>query len=174
LIDVRRNPMYSIMRRREHKHARAFSLIELVIVIVIIAVIAAIAIPRLSRGSSGATDAALTENLSALRQAIDRYTAEHGNSPPTLAGIAAQLTLYSDDTGQNTQAAPDSAHANGPYLRVIPALNVGLRIGQNGIAASDGASIGWIYDATSGEIHANIPAISLVQTDQTGKLYTDY
>jgi prepilin-type N-terminal cleavage/methylation domain-containing protein len=153
--------------------AGGFSLIELVIVIVIIAVIAGIAIPRLSRGSAGANEAALTENLAALRQAIDRYTAEHA-APPALANITGQLTMYTDDAGTSPQTSADSSHVYGPYIRASPALNIGPRPGQTGIAAADGATVGWIYDATSGEIHANVPLSATVQVDETGKLFVDY
>src|SRR5438876_5595620 len=146
----------------------AFSLIELVIVVVIIAVIAGIAIPRLSRGSAGAGEAALSENLASLRQAIDRYTVEHGASP-ALSGIIGQLTMYTDDAGAVPQASPDSAHPYGPYIRAVPALNVGPRTGQTGIAAADGPTIGWIFDATSAEIHANVPLSAPVQVDTGGK-----
>src|SRR5437867_563288 len=126
---------------RSKSIASGFSLIELVIVIVIIAVIAAIAIPRLSRGSAGAGEAALTENLAALRQAIDRYTTEHG-ATPTSANIVGQLTMYTDDSGAAPQLSPDSSHPYGPYLRAVPALSVGSRAGQTGIASADGPTVG--------------------------------
>src|SRR5439155_23160570 len=124
-----------------------FSLIELVIVVVIIAIIGAIAIPRLSRGAAGAADSALIGNLRVLRSAVDLYASEHGGTFPGAATIATQLTQYSDDQG-NTSASKTGVFIYGPYLRTIPALPVGAKKGQSGLAAATGATVGWIYDAT--------------------------
>ncbi len=152
---------------------RAFSLIELVIVIVIIGIIAAIAIPRMSRGSQGAADAALTSNLTVLRNAIDLFQTEHpaasNNGYPLVAKFNAQLTTFTDETG--TDSATKSATCIfGPYLRSIPVLPVGAKKGQSGVAAADGAGIGWIYTEASGTIHAN----TTTETDARGVLYSSY
>jgi len=144
------------MKLAGNMRARAFSLIELVIVVVIIAVISAIAIPRLSQGSAAASTAALNANWVSLQKAIDQYTIEHGVTP-TLSRITGQLTNYSSEDGQSGATTPDSAHPYGPYLRNVPAVNSGPRAGQNGIGASDGPTIGWIYVANSGQIRPNIP-----------------
>src|SRR5437016_12510540 len=96
------------MRRRYTSSRKGFSLIERVIVVVIIAVIAAVAVVRFSRGASAANDAALNQNWSELRKAIDRYAAEHGTNPER-ASIADQLTMYTDDSGA-PKAAPDDTH----------------------------------------------------------------
>jgi prepilin-type N-terminal cleavage/methylation domain-containing protein len=149
---------------------RGFSLLELVIVVMIIGIIAAIAIPRMSRGSAGAADSALSGNLSVLRSAIDLYSAEHAGKYPTAAAIADQLTKYTDDSGA-TADAKDATHIYGPYMRKVPALPVSCpRKGCTGIAAADAATIGWIYNDTTGVITANCTT----ETDATGKLYTAY
>ena len=152
---------------------RAFSLIELVIVVVIIAIIGAIAIPRLSRGAAGAADSALVSNLAAMRKAIDLYQAEHGGTFPVDTKIALQLTQYTDNTGAY-QATQDSTHVYGPYLRAIPALPVGAKKGNTGIATADAAGIGWIYDAATGNIRANTTDTSPVEADAKGTLYSSY
>ena len=145
-------------------------MIELVVVVVIIGIIAAIAIPRLSRGTAGAADAALSGNLAALRNAIDLYAAEHGGAFPTVAGIASQLTQYTDSSG-NVQATKDAAHIFGPYLRKIPPLPVGAKKGKTSISDVDGADIGWIYAVTSGTIKANTTDL---ETDEQGVAYNTY
>jgi general secretion pathway protein G len=150
-----------------------FSLIELVIVVVIIAIIGAIAIPRLSRGSAGAADSALIGNLRVLRSAIDLYASEHGGAFPDATNIVTQLTSYSDDQG-NTVATKDTTHIYGPYLRSIPPLPLGAKKGQTGVAASTGATIGWIYDASSGAIHANTTDSAPVEGDAKGTMYSSY
>jgi general secretion pathway protein G len=152
---------------------RGFSLIELVIVVVIIGIIAAIAIPRMSRGASGAADSALSGDLAVLRNAIDLFQTEHptaaNNGYPTVANILNQLTQFSDDAGA-AQAAKDTTHIFGPYLRAIPAVPVGPRKGQSGIAAADAAAVGWLYTEATGVITANVTT----ETDAKGKQYITY
>jgi prepilin-type N-terminal cleavage/methylation domain-containing protein len=149
---------------------RAFSLIELVIVVVIIGIIAAIAIPRMSRGSAGAADAALTGNLTVLRNAIDLFTTEHVGTFPTAADIVLQLTAYTNDAGA-TNATKTSTFIFGPYIRAIPTLPVGAKKSMSGIAAADGASIGWIYTESTGQIRANTTP---TEVDARGVLYSSY
>lgn len=149
---------------------RAFSLIEVVIVVVIIGIIAAIAIPRMSRGSAGASNSALSGNLAVLRSAIDLYQTEHNGTYPTVAAIATQLTQYTDITGA-TNATKTGAYIYGPYLRDVPVLPVGAKKGSSGIAAADGAGVGWIYDQTTGAISANTTSS---ETDDTGTKYSTY
>ena len=160
-------------RRERRKRAHGFSLIELVIVVVIIAIIGAIAIPRLSRGAAGAADSALIGNLRILRSAIDLYASEHAGSYPDATNIVTQLTQYSDEQG-NSVASKDTTHIYGPYLRAIPMLPVGAKKGQNGIAATSGATVGWIYDATSGSIHANTTDSAPIEADAKGTIYSSY
>src|SRR5437763_9606761 len=76
-----------------------FSLIELVIVVVIIAIIGAIAIPKMSRGAAGASDAALIQDLSVLRSALDLFQTENGGIYPTAGNVVTGLTGYSDGAG---------------------------------------------------------------------------
>lgn len=149
---------------------RAFSLVELVIVVVIIGIIAAIAVPRMSRGAAGAADSALQANLQVLRSALELFQTEHGGQWPGSGTIVAQLTQYTDDAGA-TSATKTTTHIYGPYLRSIPALPVGARKGSTGIAAADGAGIGWIYNATTGQITANCAA---GEVDARGVPYNTY
>ena len=149
--------------------SRGFSLLELIVVVVVIGIVAAIAIPRLSRGAAGATEAAVASDLTSLRKALDLFQAEHNGSFPDATNVAAQLTQYTDITGA-VSPTKDAAHLYGPYIRSIPPLPVGLRKGQNGIAAADGATIGWIYNAAAGMIQTN----TTTETDSSGNLYTSY
>jgi prepilin-type N-terminal cleavage/methylation domain-containing protein len=158
------------MTRQRRRQNGGFSLLELVIVVAIIAIIAAIGIPRMSRGTRGAGDSALSGNLSVLRNAIDLYAAEHSSTYPTAADIANQLTQYTNATGE-AQAAKDTTHFYGPYVRTIPPLPVGAKKGSTGIAAADANDVGWIYIASTGTIKANTTAS---EKDDTGKLYSDY
>ena len=157
------------MSSNRQRHTRGFSLLEVVIVVAIIAILAAIGIPRMSRGSKGANDAAVSGNLSVLRNAIDLFSAEHGGSFPTALAIENQLIQYSDVSGA-TNATKTATHIYGPYLRSVPPLTVGARKGSDGIAAADGNDVGWIYTEASGDIRAN----TTTETDDAGVLYSTY
>ena len=152
------------------KRRSGFSLLELVIVIVIMGIVAAVAIPRMSRGSAGAADAALSGNLSVLRNAIDLYAGEHSGTYPAVGTIVAQLTTYSNDAGA-TQATKDATHIYGPYLRKVPGLPVGAEKGSDSIAASAASGVGWVYTAASGDIASNTTAS---EKDSNDKKYSDY
>jgi len=158
------------MVKKRNRLNGAFSLIELVIVIAIIAIIAAIGIPRLSRGTRGAADSALYGDLAVLRNAIDLFKAEHGDTDPNTTTIANQLTQYSDYSGE-AQTTKDTTHFYGPYIRKIPPLPVGARKDSTGIAAIDGAGVGWIYTESTGSIKANTTADEI---DDAGKKYNEY
>lgn len=145
----------------------AFSLIELVIVVVIIGIIGAIAIPRLSRGAEGAADAALVADLAVLRNAINLYAAEHGGTPPGDSTIAAQLTGNTDVFGATT----GSNLIYGPYIAEIPTLKVGSKKGVNGISATTGSTIAWLYDAAGLTVTADLPD---TEVDASGTPYNEY
>jgi type II secretory pathway pseudopilin PulG len=138
-------------------------------VVAIIAILAAIGIPRMSRGSKGANDSALSGDLAVLRNAIDLYAAEHGGTTPGAATIADQLTLYTDASGA-TSATKTGAYIYGPYVRKIPPVPVGPKKGSSGIAALDGAGVGWLYDSSTGKIAGNTGT----DTDDAGTLYSAY
>ena len=157
------------MSRANNKRL-GFSLLEMMLVVVIIGLVAAIAIPRLSRGAAGATDAALSGNLAVLRDAIDRYSTEHGGAFPTVANVTNQLTQYSSAGGVTSATKTDGNYSYGPYVRKVPPLPVGANKGNSGVAASAGAGVGWIYDASTG----NISAACTTETDSAGVLYTSY
>ncbi len=146
------------------RKTRAFSLIELVIVVVIIGIIAAIAIPRMSRGAAGATDSALASNLAMMRKAIELYAAEHGNTFPPAAKLPDALLAASDASGtlkaSGTVTQADNTFPYGPYLRSVPALNVGTTAQRNNTfvaGTTPTAAGGWLYDEATGTIRANVP-----------------
>jgi prepilin-type N-terminal cleavage/methylation domain-containing protein len=161
-------------RKRRRPASLAFSLVELVIVVVIIGIIAAIAVPRISRGTAGAGESALRASLKGLRDAIDRYAAEHkgelpgakddglGNAAKSEEAFVNQLTKYSNLEG-GVSVTPAATHPFGPYLQRIPPLPVGSNNGKNGIGidATNSPPLvivgpeGWVYNPDTGEIIAN-------------------
>jgi len=150
------------VRKIERRFPLGFSLIELVIVVVIIGIIGAIAVPRMSRGAKGASDSAVTANLTVLRNALDLYSTEHGGSYPTFGNMPNALLQFTDNTAtatpNPTKTAPD---IYGPYIRAIPNLPVGDDKGKNAFTATAPAAVaasgfGWYYNATTGEVKANV------------------
>ena len=146
---------------RMAKQRKAFTLIELVVVVVIIAIIAAIAIPKMSRGSAGAADAALSQDLSTLRAALELYQTEHGGTYPSSSSVTTfvnQLTQYTDANG-NAQATKDTTHIYGPYIKTIPSLPVGTNKGLNtvtNVGPAGTGQFGWYYDGAT--VWANDPS----------------
>ncbi|NOS99174.1 MAG: prepilin-type N-terminal cleavage/methylation domain-containing protein [Phycisphaerales bacterium] len=153
-----------------------FTLVELVIVVVIVGIIAAIAIPRISRGADGSQAAALAADLMALRNALERYSAEHDgvypeSTPPER--FDGQLTKFTDRDGavSDDKTPP---YIFGPYLSVVPKLRVGEGAGngkgENAVAELETDTAGWIYDAAVGAIKANAGT----DVDPKGKAFRDY
>lgn len=61
-----------------------FTLLELLVVMTIIGILAAIAVPALRDSPQRAREAALKEDLFALRSVIDQYHGDKGSYPPDL------------------------------------------------------------------------------------------
>lgn len=139
------NPLNRIARR-------GFSLIELVIVIIIMGVISAIAIPRMIKGADNADITGLRADLAVLRGAMEMCRYEHAGFPADATDFTTWMTT---DVG-----------GKGPYVIKIPALKTGVNAGQSGVAVTaanppaagdvdGGATIGWLYNPTTGGIWAN-------------------
>jgi general secretion pathway protein G len=64
-----------------------FTLIELMTVLTIIAILATIAIPMYQHSVTRAKEAVLLENLYQMRDALDKYYADHGEYPQMLSSL---------------------------------------------------------------------------------------
>lgn len=67
--------------------AGGFTLIEMMIVIAIMLILLSIAIPRLEMSVTRAKEAALTQDLTVMRTAIDRYTIDKQQPPQSLEDL---------------------------------------------------------------------------------------
>jgi general secretion pathway protein G len=158
-------------RRNRRAMAQAvrggFTLVEILIVVVILSIIAAIVIPRMSNASMEARENMLRDDLRFLRSQIALYRAQHhdrapgavlGSGSPTGVTFVAQMTTYSDDSG-NTSAVQTPAYPFGPYLLAIPRSPLNEKsdvlLSTGGTLPSVDDTTGWIYDPTMPEIIAN-------------------
>jgi general secretion pathway protein G len=122
---------------RKHK---GFTLIELVVVVMILGILAAVAAPKLLGTSSTAADNGLKETLAVVRDAVERYAAEHGGALP----------------------GTDEATFKGlllPYLRVFPKSPL-TNTDTVAIAATAGTTTpagaqGWMYNKADGTFIVN-------------------
>jgi general secretion pathway protein G len=64
---------------------RAFTLIELLVVLAIIATLLTIAVPRYFHSLQHSREAVLRQDLTTLRESIDKFYGDTGKYPPTLA-----------------------------------------------------------------------------------------
>ncbi len=74
---------------------RGFTLIELLVVMAIIATLLTIAVPRYFRSIQRSREAVLRQDLTTLRESIDRFYGDTGRYPPTLAALVDKHYLRS-------------------------------------------------------------------------------
>jgi general secretion pathway protein G len=70
-----------------------FTLIELLVVMAIIATLLTIAVPRYQRSILRSREAVLMQDLTTLRESIDKFYGDTGKYPPTLAVLVEKRYL---------------------------------------------------------------------------------
>jgi len=113
------------------RHA-GFTLIELLVVLAIMAALMTLVVPRYATQTERAEEVVLRHNLLAMREAIDRFHADHGHYPPSLDALVRQSylrqipldpvnrsastwTIVPPPVDPHTPAMPDSQSAAGVF-----------------------------------------------------------
>src|SRR3972149_1202218 len=133
-----------------------FTLIELVVVVMILGILAAVAAPKLLNTSSTATDNGAKQTLAVIRDAIERYAAEHGGKLPGA------------DSSQATFKTDLQPYLRGPFpICPIGVKNASIAMDNNpGVFIADASPAeGWKYRYTTGEFIINSGELS--QSDPT-------
>jgi general secretion pathway protein G len=74
---------------------RGFTLVELLVVMAIIATLLTIAVPRYARSLQRSREAVLKQDLTTLRESIDKFYGDTGKYPQTLAVLVEKRYLRS-------------------------------------------------------------------------------
>ena len=74
---------------------RGFTLLELLVVMAIIATLLTLAVPRYFRSVQRSREAVLMQDLTSLRESIDKFYGDTGKYPPTLAALIEKRYLRS-------------------------------------------------------------------------------
>jgi general secretion pathway protein G len=104
-----------------------FTLIELIVVMMIIAMLASLAVPRYFGSVQKSRDTALKEDLTLMRDALDKYYGDHDMYPATLDDLV-----------------------SGRYLRNIPRDPITESTSTWVVVPPDDASKGGVFDVHSG------------------------
>ena len=82
-----------------------FTLIELIVVMVIIAMLASLAVPRYFGSMEKSKNAVLKENLTLMRDALDKYYGDNDKYPATLDDLVSRKYLRSIPRDPVTESA---------------------------------------------------------------------
>jgi general secretion pathway protein G len=140
--------------RLDDKTKSAFTLVELVVVIMILGILAAIAAPRVLGASDKATDNSVRQTLSVIRDAIDRYVADHNGILPGADGT--ETTFLSDIRDYIRGGVLPMCPVDGSGYNDVYMLADGDAPGAN----SGVGTHAYCYNHETGEFHVNCPDLS--------------
>ena len=161
----------------QNKCRAAFTLIEMLIVIVILGILAMVIIPQISTSTDDAKMSTLQTNLSAMRNSVELYYAQHNSAYPgaavpttkpadittTALAFMGQLTRYSDVAG-NISNTKTAVYKYGPYIKgsdlPMNPFNdldtVTIDTTENDITVkTSGGTTGWKFYALTGVLMAD-------------------
>ena len=106
------------------RRARGFTLIELLVVMSIIAVLLTIAVPRYFKALEHSRETVLRQDLSVLREAIDKHLGDYGQYPDSLAALVERKYIRAVPVDPITKTADNwvpvvSEDADHPGIRDV-------------------------------------------------------
>ncbi len=113
---------------------QGFTLIELMVVMTIIALLIAIAVPRYFHSIDNAREATLKQDLSVMREAIDKYYGDHEHYPTSLQELVEKKYIRSIPDDPITSSSET-------WQLIAP---------EQSTEADDGSKLNEIYDVKSG------------------------
>ena len=144
----------------------AFTLVEVLIVVAILGILAAIVMPEVQGYTQKAKENAAKDNLRILREAIERYAAEHNDVAPGYLG---------DDPSSTPSGLVTIMNLTNEYINEIPEnpLNghntLQVIVNSTDFPESANDASGWIYKPLTKEVKPNTSG-----TDSEGVSYYDY
>jgi prepilin-type N-terminal cleavage/methylation domain-containing protein len=148
---------------RKHK---GFTLVELVVVVMILGILAAVAAPKLLGTSSAAADNGIKQTLAIVRDAIERYAAEHGGDLPgeleTEADLKADLAPYLRGT---FPTCPVAGNNNAVKVTTDPGAIEGI--------AGNAQPQSWHYSSDDGTFIVNSTEKTNNENDDPALSYDD-
>jgi general secretion pathway protein G len=112
------------------RQALGFTLIELLVVMSIIAVLLTIAVPRYFRTLERSRETVLRQDLSVMREAIDKHFGDYGQYPDSLAALVERKYIRAVPVEPITKSAEGwqvavSEDADHPGIRDVHSLAAG-------------------------------------------------
>ncbi|GAB3772765.1 prepilin-type N-terminal cleavage/methylation domain-containing protein [Ramlibacter monticola] len=107
---------------KTHRRRAGFTLIELLVVMCIIALLLAVAVPRYFHSVARAREAVLKENLTLIRDALDKHYSDTGAYPPNMETLVTKKYLRKLPEDPLTESAttwvvipPDKSEKGGVF-----------------------------------------------------------
>lgn len=142
---------------------RGFTLVEILIVVIILGILAAIVIPQFSNASEDARNSSVVSQLQTLRSQLELYKLQHRDTWPTADGKAASAWDWDKLVKKTNEDGTTTGTPNfGPYLQQTPKNPLN---GYSDVKAAAGASVGFVFDSTTGKISATNKAADAVYSE---------
>jgi prepilin-type N-terminal cleavage/methylation domain-containing protein len=176
IIRMKQKPIYNLHYTIYNLSPRdrwAFTLVELMIVVAILGIMAAIVLPEFQSHTQQAKEAAAKDNLRILREAIERYAAEHNDVAPGYPSNNPNSTP--NNLAFNSQMILNKTYLSGkiknPFsgVSIIRVLTNVQTLNEATAATIPTTNFGWIYHPATKTIKLNWTG-----TDSEGKKFFDY